>query len=119
MLLTPQNLTLRCEALGLCIASVAAYGLTDGSWTMFALLILAPDVFMLGYVAGPRVGAVTYNIGHTLLVPLALIGAGAIFGHDTLLHVGLIWAAHIGIDRAVGYGLKYGSRFRETHLDRV
>lgn len=119
MPLTPQNLTLRLEGAAIGAAAILAYAAVQGSWTLFALLILAPDLFMLGYLAGPRLGALGYNLGHTYLVPLALAGLAWIGGSDTALQLGLIWAAHIGLDRAMGYGLKYGTGFKDTHLGRV
>jgi hypothetical protein len=89
------------------------------SWLMFAALFLAPDLFMLGYLFGNRVGARTYNLAHTYTAPLAL-GLVAFFAPDPMLFgIGLVWAAHIGFDRLLGYGLKYGSGFKDTDLGKV
>merc|ERR1711938_432683 len=71
---------------------------------------------MLGYLAGPRVGAAAYNAAHTQLGPLALGALALGAGPPSLLLGGLIWAAHIGLDRALGYGLKHASGFHHTHL---
>lgn len=74
---------------------------------------------MLGYLRDKQTGALVYNIGHSYLTPLALAGAGLWSGSDLALSIALIWGAHIGLDRAMGYGLKYASGFKETHLSRV
>ncbi|RWX64528.1 DUF4260 family protein [Mesorhizobium sp. M4B.F.Ca.ET.089.01.1.1] len=100
-------------------ASVVLYAMTGASWWLFALLILAPDLSMLGYLAGPRVGAVTYNALHMLIVPLVLALAGHVLGSSMTTAVALIWIAHIAIDRALGYGLKLPSGFQDTHLGRI
>lgn len=93
--------------------------MTATSWWLFALLILAPDLSMLGYLAGPRVGAIAYNALHILIVPLVLALAGYVVGSSMATAIGLIWIAHIAIDRALGYGLKLPSGFQDTHLGRI
>ncbi|HEX7255325.1 MAG TPA: DUF4260 domain-containing protein [Gaiellaceae bacterium] len=115
----PVGLLLRLEGLALGVGAVLLYADGDHSWWLFALLILAPDVSFLGYLAGPRVGAVAYNLLHNLVFPIALGTAGALAGSDPAVAVALIWLAHIGVDRALGYGLKYPTAFKDTHLQRV
>ena len=110
------NLILRAEGLGVLAASAWAFGGTGASGWMFAGLLLAPDLSMLGYLRGPRVGAAAYNALHTYLGPLALLGIGAAAATPLATALGLIWAAHIGMDRAMGYGLKYPWAFKATHL---
>lgn len=97
-------------------AAVIFYAHTGGSWLLFAVLLLAPDLSALGYLAGPRVGAVCYNLVHTYLGPAILGGAGLLSGQALLVSLSLIWCAHIGIDRLLGYGLKYPDAFKHTHL---
>ncbi len=110
---------LRLEGAAALAAAVALYAHTGFSWPLFALLLLAPDLAMLAYLIGPRAGAAAYNVVHTyaLAVPLAL--AGYWLASPLASAVGLIWIAHIGMDRMLGYGLKYASGFRDTHLGRV
>jgi hypothetical protein len=110
------NLILRAEGLAVLVAAVWAYALTGAGWTLLAALILAPDLSMLGYLAGPRAGAAAYNLGHAYLGPLALLALGHLGALPLLTALGLIWAAHIGLDRMLGYGLKYPSGFKATHL---
>ncbi len=110
---------LRVEGVALIVLSVLLYRANGAGWLMFGALLLAPDLSMLGYLAGPRVGAAVYNTFHTYALP-ALVGAlGMIFASPLMMAVALIWFAHIGMDRTVGYGLKYPSSFKGTHLERV
>jgi len=74
---------------------------------------------MAGYLAGQAFGAAAYDAAHTYVLPVALAGVGVIVGAETAVELGLIWLTHIGVDRAVGYGLKYPSSFKDTHLQRV
>jgi hypothetical protein len=87
-----------------------------GSWLLFAVLFLAPDLSMLGFLAGAKVGATAYNLAHNYILPLALAGVATLTDHREALPYALIWIAHIGLDRALGYGLKYSSGFGHTHL---
>jgi hypothetical protein len=116
----PPHITtfLRIEGLAVFAAAVAAFHLTGGNWWLFAALILAPDLTAIGYVAGPRAGATAYNLVHTYTVPIALGTLAWLAGGTWALPVALIWIAHIGIDRALGYGLKYDS-FGVTHLGLI
>jgi hypothetical protein len=114
------RILLRLEGLGLLVLAVMLYASSGLSWLAFAILFLAPDLSFLGYLAGPRVGAVIYNIAHDTLGPLLLVIGGYMFAaHSYVLAAALIWLAHIGMDRALGYGLKYSAGFSFTHLGRI
>lgn len=119
VILRPKVL-LRVEgavALGLALIAYAAIG---KSWWLFILLFLVPDVALLAYFANPRVLAVAYNTMHTYLLPGGLFALGFITGRGTPMAVALIWIAHIGIDRVLGFGLKYGDASpKESHLQRL
>jgi hypothetical protein len=111
---------LRLEGLGLLTLCVLLYGSSGLSWTAFAIMFFVPDLSFVGYLAGPRVGAVAYNLAHDTLGPLVLVIFGYTFvAHAYVLAVALIWLAHIGFDRALGYGLKYRTGFSDTHLGRI
>jgi hypothetical protein len=110
---------LRLEGLLVLVVAVMLYARAGAGWGLFAALLLAPDLGMLGYAAGPRIGALTYNLTHMLSQPLLLGAVGLAAGSSATVAVALIWAAHIGMDRALGYGLKYPTHFRDTHLQRV
>ncbi|WP_185983174.1 DUF4260 domain-containing protein [Aureimonas mangrovi] len=112
---TPR-LLLRLEGLAVLAAATIAYAGTDAGWWMFAVLFLAPDLSILGYVFGARAGAAVYNAGHAYLAPAVLVALGIYGPAPQVLSVGLVWAAHIGFDRALGYGLKYPEGFPATHL---
>ncbi len=101
------------------IGAVTLYFHEGFAWWLLLVLALAPDLAMLGYLAGPRTGAVAYDVVHTYVLPVVLAAAGVIADSDTALALALIWLTHIGVDRAVGYGLKYPSGFKDTHLQRV
>ncbi len=110
------NLILRAEGLGVLAAACWAYASLDASWWLFAVLFLGPDLLMLGYARDARTGALVYNLGHSYLVPLLLLALGQGAGWPLGTALGLIWAAHIGFDRMLGYGLKYPWAFKATHL---
>ncbi len=115
---TPR-LLLRAEGAALLAVAAQLYGKTGASWWLFAILFLAPDLSFLGYLLGPRAGAIAYNAAHTLVGP-ALIGIAGLWLADVaIIALALIWAAHIGFDRLLGYGLKYATGFGFTHLGRI
>jgi len=107
---------LRAEGLIELALAVSAYRYVGGTWLEFALLLLAPDVTMVGYLVNPRVGAAVYNGGHTYFAPVLLALGGFMMATPLLYSLALIWAAHIGFDRLLGYGLKYPAAFGATHL---
>ena len=107
---------LRVEGLVVAAVAVGAYLTLDGPVWMLAALALAPDLSMIGYLAGQRVGALAYNTAHMYTLPLALGAVGSLIDASLVLFVALVWAGHIGADRALGYGLKYESGFKDTHL---
>ena len=113
------RLLLRLEGAAVGVAAVAVYFAADHPLWLLLVLALAPDLAMLGYVAGARAGAAAYDAAHTYAVPLALAAVGVVVEADRPVALGLIWAAHIGVDRALGYGLKYPTAFKDTHLQRV
>ena len=113
------GLALRLEGIAVLAGAVVLFSATDASWWLFGLLFFAPDVGLLGYLAGTRTGALTYNLTHGMLAPITLAVAGYLAGSVVLLPLALVWIAHIGFDRALGYGLKYPTEFHDTHLQRV
>lgn len=110
---------LRAEGLTVFLAATTAFFLDGGAWWLYLVLFLAPDLSFLAYAAGARSGAVAYNTLHAYVLPLLLALAGWSLGSDWALHVALVWLAHIGIDRFLGYGLKYPTAFGHTHLGPV
>jgi len=111
--------TLRLEGGAVLAVAVLAYAQTGAGWLPFALMFFLPDLALLGYLGGPRVGATLYNAAHSSLVPLGLIGLGTLGGEPVALAIGLTWLAHVGFDRLCGFGLKYASGFSSTHLGPI
>jgi hypothetical protein len=108
---------LRLEGAAVLIVSLFSYYLSHGSWLPFALLFLVPDLSMLGYAANVRVGTITYSAVHTYVGPLVLAGYSFGSNRSAIFWLSLIWIAHIGLDRMLGFGLKYPTRFNDTHLN--
>ena len=118
-MITAPKFLLRLEGLVVLAAALCAYREAGESWLRFALLFLAPDLSMLGYLAGPKVGAVAYNAVHSYTASF-LLWLIVYFAHaPSLFGLCAIWVAHIGFDRLLGFGLKYPDAFKDTHLGRV
>ena len=110
---------LRIEGLLVFAVALVLYAQAQHGWLLFAALFFLPDASFLAYLAGPRTGAIVYNVAHSYALPLAL-GVGAlVFDFTGVTPFALIWVAHIGFDRALGYGLKYPTAFRDTHLGSI
>lgn len=110
---------LHLEGLVLFVGAIALYAASGGSWLLFVVLLLAPDLGILGYLVNVRVGTLTYNSVHTYLLPAVLVALGVALNAPLATQIGLIWFAHIGMDRTVGYGLKYPTEFKDTHMQHV
>jgi Domain of unknown function (DUF4260) len=115
----PVDVILRIEAVAIFAAGVVAYLQLNGHPLWLLPLLLAPDLSMVGYLGGPRLGAVTYNLVHNLAVAALLIGVGWFAALAPVALAGALVLAHVGMDRALGYGLKLPSDFRDTHLGRI
>lgn len=113
------RLLLRLEGLTLFAGMTLLYAAWGGSWTLYLLLFLAPDLCFLAYLSDARFGAMVYNAAHSYMAPVTLMTLGFGFASPLTLSIALIWLAHIGIDRALGYGLKYSAGFGFTHLGRI
>ena len=113
------KLLLHLEGLSVLVAASIAYHASGFAWWQFGALFLAPDLAMIGYALGPKVGAAIYNAVHTYVA----VGALWLLGHwndiSSISPICLIWVAHIGFDRLLGFGLKYPDAFKDTHLGRL
>ena len=101
------------------LAALGLYIHLQGGWVLLAALFLLPDASFAFYLFGPRIGALGYNAAHTTLGALTLAAVGVATHAPAALLIALIWLAHIGIDRALGYGLKYARGFGFTHLGPI
>ncbi len=110
---------LRLEGVAAFVAGLALYGWLGAPWLAVLPLLLLPDVSMVGYLRSPRVGALTYNVAHNWAVGLGVLGLGLATGTVPISVLGAILVAHVGMDRALGYGLKLPTSFQDTHLGRI
>ncbi len=110
---------LRIEGAAAFAAGLALYGWLGGPWLLVIPLLLVPDASAAGYLRGPRLGAMTYNAFHNWAIGLVVLGAGLAAGAAPVALAGAILVAHVGMDRALGYGLKYATSFHDTHLGRI
>lgn len=131
--MTTQNLTstesfstlnmprffLHLEGAAILITSLILYANQQFNWWAFALFLMTPDLAILLYPINPRLGSMAYNLVHTIIFPLTLAIFSVFNGSDLGLQIALIWLAHIGMDRAFGYGFKYSGEFKETHFSRL
>jgi hypothetical protein len=119
MLESLPRILLRLEGLAILVAALVLYFDAEFGWVLLVVLFLAPDLSLAGYLFGRRIGAAAYDLLHTELFPIALATVGIVANAETATRIGLIWLAHIGGDRLLGYGLKYPAAFKDTHLQRV
>jgi hypothetical protein len=107
---------LRIEGATLFAASIAVFALQGQQWWLYPALLLVPDIFMLGYLRDTKLGAFFYNLGHSYPAAALVTVLGFSLGSPLTVAIGAIWFGHIGWDRMFGYGLKYGTSFKHTHL---
>lgn len=113
------RIVLRLEALCVLAAALLAYSKFGNGWGTFALFFFAPDLSFAGYLGGKKIGAISYNFAHSYIGGIACLAASAMLPVPGLACAGIIWCAHVGFDRALGYGLKYAEGFGFTHLGRI
>jgi hypothetical protein len=113
------KILLHLEGLAVAVAAVIYYIDQDYGLLAFIALLMVPDVGILGYLVNSSLGGQTYNLTHTYIVPLILLLAGLLNDWDLGVQLGLIWLVHMGADRALGFGLKYPTEFKDTHMNRV
>jgi hypothetical protein len=110
---------LRLEGAAAFVAGLALYGWLSAPWLAVVPLLLLPDLSAIGYLRGPRLGALTYNVVHNWAAGLLLLGIGLAANVTPVAILGAVFIAHVGMDRAVGYGLKLPTSFQDTHLGRI
>ena len=111
-----MKIILKIEDVFLLLLAIFLFGQLDFAWWWFLVLFLAPDLSFAGYLFGPRVGAVIYNIAHHRGIAIGLYILGAIASNGLSQLIGTVMLGHSAFDRALGYGLKYPDSFRHTHL---
>ena len=116
---TRPSIVLRLDGLALAVVAMLLYRELGTAWWIFAVAFLVPDLVLAAYLAGPRIGAMLYNLVHTYVWGAGLFGLGLLSARSALMAVGLIWVTHVAVDRVLGLGLKYPEGFRTTHMQRV
>ena len=114
-----NKILLHIEGVAVLALCLYLYGSLQFSWILFLVLLFLPDISMVGYAFNHKTGAKVYNFFHTYSISILLVMSGLFLSYSTILAIGLIWTAHIGMDRMLGYGLKYPTHFKDTHLNRV
>jgi hypothetical protein len=110
---------LRLEGLAILVAGLIAYDRLGGDWLWLVPALLLPDLSAIGYLAGPSVGSLVYNLVHNWALGLAVLGAGLLWAIPWVALAGVVLIAHVGMDRLAGYGLKHPSGFKDTHMQRA
>lgn len=113
------NWLLRLEGFAIFLFALMAYRFLGFEWGFFILLFLVPDLSLIAYFHSPKIGAIFYNIAHSYVLPLMLFAYGFFVSSSDADKVAIVWIAHIGFDRALGFGLKYSRGFRYTHFGRL
>jgi Domain of unknown function (DUF4260) len=114
-----NKILLHLEGFVVLLLSLYFYWNSEFSWGLFIILLFAPDISMLGYLLNNKAGSILYNLFHTYILSIGVIFIGLLLSSPAVLAIGLIWSSHIGMDRMIGYGLKYPTNFKDTHLNRV
>lgn len=113
------KLFLHIEGLAVFILSLYVYSQYQFNWILFVALLFVPDLAMLGYLISPKHGSVIYNAFHTYTIAITVLFIGLLLPSPIILSIGIIWLAHIGMDRLFGFGLKYPTAFKDTHFNQV
>lgn len=110
---------LHLEGLAIFLAAVYLYYLLSADWLLFVILLFTPDISMIGYVKNTQIGAITYNLVHNYALAILVAFIGVLLGSNLVISLGLILLAHVGLDRLLGFGLKYPTHFKQTHLQKL
>ncbi len=113
------RLWLRLDGGVLFVASIFLFGATRQPWWIYPVVLFVPDIAMIGYLRNTKIGALSYNAGHSYFLPSFLVLIGWEWHHIMAIAIGVIWIGHIGMDRVLGYGLKYDDSFKDTHLGNL
>lgn len=110
---------LKLEELAMLLLGIFLFSMLQYEWWLFTALFFVPDVGMLGYLYGKRIGAISYNFFHHKGIAVVLYLIGYYMGSEGLQLAGLILFTHASFDRFLGYGLKLEKGFGFTHLGEI
>ena len=113
-----QNV-IKVEYILLATVVYIAYLASGFAWYWPFVFFLVFDVSMIGYLFNTKIGAITYNIVHSAVIPTLLLALFFVLHYEALLFISLLWLFHITVDRACGYGLKHSDSFHHTHLGKL
>jgi hypothetical protein len=111
-----MNKTIKLEEAAMFGFSIYLFYQTNFDWWWYLALILIPDIGMLGYIVGNKVGAITYNLFHHKAIAIVMLCLGWYLSNEWIELTGIILFGHSSMDRIMGYGLKYSDSFHHTHL---
>lgn len=111
--------SLKLEELAQFVFGIYLFSTLDFAWWWFLVLILLPDMSMIGYALGNKIGAYSYNFFHHKGVAILVYLLGIYLGSSVVELIGIILFSHSAMDRMFGYGLKYTTSFNDTHLGKI
>lgn len=114
-----MKITLKLEELAMFGLGIVAFNQLEFAWWWFLVLILTPDIGMLGYLVNSKIGALAYNVFHHKGLAVLVYFMGLYFANDILQLMGVILFSHASLDRIFGYGLKYRTSFNDSHLKLI
>ena len=117
--LSMPRLFLHLDGAAMLAGALLLYANLQFSWSIFALLLLVPDLALIGYVIDKRAASILYNLAHSLVFPVVLGLLSYLNGYFLGIQLALIWLVHIGMDHAFGFGLKYLGSAKDTHFSRI
>jgi len=110
---------IKLEEIGLFALGIYFFSQMQYAWWWFLVLILLPDLSMIGYIFGNKIGALCYNVAHHRGIAIILYFVGIYYSNPAIQLSGVILFAHSSMDRMFGYGLKYETGFKYTHLGEI
>lgn len=118
-----MKILLKLEELAMFIASLFVLYVSHADWWWYLILVIAPDISMLGYLVNTKVGAWCYNLFHHKGIAILVFVIGwwcaLILSHETAPLLGIALFGHSSMDRFFGFGLKTEEGFKFTHLGKI
>jgi hypothetical protein len=115
-----MKLVLKLEEFAMFTGCIVLLYLSDAEWWWYLLLMIGPDISMLGYLAGNKIGAWSYNLFHHKAIAVIIFILGVwILNINWIMLIGIVLFGHSSMDRFFGYGLKYENGFKFTHLGEI
>ncbi|MFX1456159.1 MAG: DUF4260 family protein [Promethearchaeota archaeon] len=110
---------LTIEAISILILSIITFVFIGGNWILFFIFFFGIDSSMIGYLKNPKIGSQIYNLGHIYLWSVLFVVVSIIINNFIILQIGTIWAVHVSFDRTIQAGMKYPTKFQDTHMTHL